>query len=349
LAYNAASDIVATTNEFWIPSRIPDLIGETSPLLALLFSRGNTDADGKPAPSTKGQMIEGGNKIKRTLRFARNESRVSYSGFDTLPTVQTRLFDHVSYEWRKYAGAIPFSLDQELENRGPEAVHNLLQGYLDGAMADMMHDIATGIYNSAATRTGTQQIKGINGLRELCITDRTWGNIDSTTYTWWDPGHYSATAYTAANLADPTHDNYIVKMIRTGVDNCRHAGRNVTHIFTTNALYNLIEDTMLHNRIVTNSEIKRSTIGYKYLDFRGIEIIADETYCPDFHMFFLNLDTYAGEPILGLKGRKDAFFRLTSDREISNQLASVKYLIAHVCLYCDQPRLFGMYTDLAQT
>ncbi len=345
MAYQSASDIVSHTNEHWIPSRIPDLIGETSPLLARFLSRGETTAEGKPKPSLKGEFITGGNKVKRTLRFARNDSRTSYSGFDTLPTAQTRIFDTCSWEWRKYAGAIPFSLDQELENRGPEAVHNLLQGYLDGAMADMMHDIATGIYNSSASRTGIQ-VKGLNGLRELCAVDRTWGSIDSTSYTWWDPGHHVTTQKTLANLADSTSDDYIVKLIRTGVNNCLHGGRNVTQIYTTNALWSLVEDTMLHNRIITSSEVKRASLGYKYIDFRGIEIIADENYCPDYHMFFLNHDNYAGQPITGLKGRENAFFKLSASRDIPNQLASVRYLIAHVVLYCDMPRQVGMYTNL---
>lgn len=349
---NAASDIIATTNEFWIPHRIPDLIGETSTLLQLLLTRGNTDADGRPAPQTEGEMIEGGNKVKRTIRFARGGSGQSYSGFDVLNTTPTRTLEHVSYEWRKYAEPIVISFDEELENRSKEAVHDLLQARLDGAMADQMDKIATGIYNSAASRTGLAQEKGLNGLREVCRTNRTWGNIDSTNFTYWDSGHYDTVAYTVAELSNPSDANYIINKIRTLLNQTKRAGMKITHIFTTDAIYDLIEDTIMHDKLHMQTEkmkIKTGSLGYLFIEFRGVQIIADDVYCPAYHMFGLNLDTYATQPIMGIKGRKDAFFKMSNTREPANQLVSVRFLICHLMLYCDQPNLVGMYTDLGQT
>lgn len=354
MALNAASDIIATTNEHWIPSRIPDLIGDTSPLLAIMLTRGDTLADGKPSPRPRGEFIEGGNKVKRTLRFARGASGGTYSGYDTLNTAPTRTLTHVSFEWRKYYEPIPFSFDEELESRGMEAIHNLFQAKVDGAMADQMDKIATGLYLSAALRGIAEdpQEKGLNGLRELCDQDRTWGNIDSTNYVWWDSGFLNETGYTVLQLTDPTSEFYIIKLIRNMMDACLRGGKGLTHIFTTSVIFNLLEDVVMHDKIYMNtgtSKVNTADIGYEFINFRGVKIIPDPGYCPDYHMFGLNLNKFAGQPITGVKARKDAFFTLSNTREIANQLSTVKFLITHLLLYCDQPDLVGMFTDLAQT
>lgn len=348
MAYNAADDIEAFVNEHWIPAKVADQIGENSTLMKLLLSSGRTDTGGNPKPMTKDEMIVGGKQVKRSLRFARSAARGSMSGYDVLNVDPNRKYEYALFDWQTYYASLPWSLDEVLAARGKEAVLNKLDDDLDGLVADVSDMVASGIYNSAATRILPYQDKGFHGLRELCKTDRSWGNIDSTTYAWFDPGHYDAAAYTEATLSDPADADAILNLVRTGINNCSHAGKRPTHIFTTSAIFDLIEDTMKFQKIYQGTS-KRSSIGYQYLDYRGVEIVADPHYCPDYHMFFLTVNGKGKKRTIGIKGRQDAWFKLTKWREPVNQLTKVRVLYTQGSMYCDTPRMQGMYTDLAQT
>jgi len=349
LAYNASNDLAAFLNDHWIPG-IVDQIGEMSVLMKLLMrSNGltNMDAD-KPGLS---KMIVGGEKIKRSVRHTRTASRGSMSGYDVLKVDPNRKFEYALFDWRTYYVALPQSLDEMLAARGPEAVNNWMAANLSVIVADLMDMIGVGLYNSAAVVAAalladTAQRKGLNGLRELTDTTRSWGSIDSTDYSWWEPGVNNQVLHTLAELSDPTNAKNILKVIRTGINSCTHAGKKPTHVIVPPALFNLIEDYMIYNKI-TLSNAKRASLGYQYLDYRGVEIVEEHgDFIPDYHMFFLNLSGEGNNQRINLKGRQDAWFKLTDWREPTNQLARVKFLVSQCCLYCDEPRMFGVYTDL---
>ena len=348
MAGNAASDIDAFVNKHWVAKKAISQIGETSYLLQELLGTGMTDASGRPTPNAFGGMIEGGTQIKRSLRFARTQAKGSMSGYDTLDTDPNRKYDFALYDWSTYYVAYPESLDEKLAARGSEQVINKIVDDLDGLTADMLDLIATGIYGSAAARIGHQS-KGLHGLRELCTTNREWGGLTSNAdaESWWQPGFYDATAYTTANLEDPTHANNILALIRNIINDTKHAGKRPTHLFTSQAVYDMVEATMVYQKMYSGTA-KTADIGYEYLSYRGVKIVAEDAdYMPDdYHMFAVNLGKAQGQPILNIKGRKGAFFMLTSERKPTNQLATIRFLIAQCALYADQPRLFGMYTGL---
>ena len=229
-----------------------------------------------------------------------------------------------------------------------EQVNDWMKEHVNSLIGDVLNQVFIGLYNSAASRTGQTQGKGLNGLRELCDTTRVWGTIDSTDFSWWEPGLYDATGYTIAQLEDPTSAYYILKLIRTGADNCTHGGSRPTHFITSRALFNLIEDTMISQKIYQKTQ--RADIGYEFIDHRGMEIVAeDPDFIPDYHGFFLNLKDRPNGPAIQLVGREDSWFKLSDWIGIPNQLAHVKHLVAQCVLVCDQPRLFGMYSSLGAT
>lgn len=336
MAYNAANDINAFVNEHWIPG-VVDQIGEMSSLVKILMqSNGFTNMDAnKPGLSS---MVTGGDKIKKSLRHTRTASRGSMSGYDVVPVDPNRKFETVSFDWRTYVISLPQSLDEMLAARGQEAVNNWMETNLSVIIADLMDLISTGVYNSAAARTGLQD-KGLNGLRELTDETRSWGNIDSTSYSWWDPGFYDANNHTIAELKDPTGSEYVFTLIVDLLNGVRHVGRNATHVMVREDMFDLIEDVMRMQKIYQGTNT--ADIGYEYIKYRGIQIVAEHgDYMPSGYMFAFNANK------LKLVGREGAWFKLTNWREPANQLARVRHLVAQCCLYCDEPRTTGCYTDI---
>ena len=350
MAYaNAATELAVFMNDHWIPG-VVDQLGNVSALGKLLLkSSGSTGTEGtKPSLS---KMVTGGEFIRRSVRHTRATTVASVSGYDVLPVDPNRKFDFAKFQWRTYVGSLPQCLDDMMAARGVEQVNDWMKEHINSLIGDVLHQIYIGLYNSTLSHIGQTQIKGLDGLRQLCGDDDgtpIWGGIDSSSFSWWAPGLYDASAYTIAQLEDPTNANYILKLIRTGADNCTSGGMSPTHMITTRAIFNLIEDTMIHQKMYTKTQ--RADIGYEFIDYRGMEIVAeDPDFGPSHHAFFLNLKDRPNGPAIRLFGREGAWLKLSDWIGIPNQLAQVKHLVAQCALVCDEPRLFGMYTSLGAT
>lgn len=341
MAENFATQIEVFTLNHILP-KYADNIGNASRTLALFTSSGRTDANGKSVPMTKDELITGGRNIQRGIRSTRSTARGSYTGWDTLDVDPNRQFDAAEQPFREYYASIMIDFTTELGNRGKEGVVNYLDSLYAASFSDVNDMIATGIFNSAATRIGLQA-KGINGLREFCSSGRTWMGINSITETYWD-AMYDTTGHTIANLSDPTHADYIQKTMREMFRNCSVMGKTPTHIVTTKSIYDIYLESMLSQQRFAGS--REGSLGFEVLKFEGAEVFWDD-YCPAYHMFFLNMSGTGNDRIMGLKGRRGAWFELTPWKTPANQIGKVRQLIVHLNLYGDNPRLVGSYTALA--
>jgi hypothetical protein len=346
MAYVFSEEILSFMNDHIIPGNVADNIGDQSPGLALFLSSGRTNAEnGRIMPRTNDELLEGAKYIRRPTRFARTVSRGSFEGRDVLSTVPNRKYDAFRERMFSYFVPIDWTWDDKLINRGKESFVNKMEQDVIGASSDMMDLLATGIYNSAASRTG-MQAKGIYGLRVLCNIDRTWMSVDSTTYTWADAG-FNSNAYTIAELTDPDSDNFILKLLRTAQQSISLMGKSPNYILTSFAIWNMIEDAMM-NKHLGGNVAGRGSFGFTSLNYKGMEIYADR-YCPDYHLFMLTFEGKGNERTLGIKGRRDGWFYLTQEQRAHNQLVWTQYMLTQCMMYCDKPRLQFGYTDLGQT
>ena|SRR3990167_7604048 len=345
---NLTEQIDGFLREKWIPG-VVDQVGNMSSLLKILMRSNGVTTIGDATRPGLSSMVYGGRRIKRTLKVARVESKGSFKDYSGLKTTPNNKFDACYFYPANYYVALPHSFDEKIADQGTEQVMSWIKTQIDNAVPDLLHLISTGLYNNAAAITlnwNDEQGYGIHGLRELCDTTRSWADINSTTYTWWEPGLNDATSYSNAELSDPTSDNSILNLIRNGVDSCRKAGREPTHIICSHATFNLIEDYVITNKIA-GMKTDRASIGYKFIDYRGLEIVPEESdYLPDqYHMFFLRIESGENAP-LQFKGRQGAWFNLTDEHPAFNQMANIRYMVASGFLVCDEPRLFGMNTGI---
>jgi hypothetical protein len=355
MAYQFASDLLATVNDKIMPG-VADQVGTYSEMLNVLTSSGRTDAEGRRVPQTRDELLSPDEYVRVVVRHTRGASRGSYKGYDLLPTAATRQLDAAKQNWFEYNVAIPISDDEEIAARGAEATVRLWEERLNAGFADMADLLATGVWNSAASKTG-MQAKGLDGFRLLGTANRTWMGIDSTSYSWWDPGLLDDagsgvaggipmagdTAYTIAQLTDPTHDYYILKLIRNANLTLSLGGnQRPKNIVTTKTIWGYIANAVEERQRLTTT---KSPAGVESITFDGLEISWD-SYCPDYHMAFLAPDGLGGGRALGLKGRQGRWFYLRPPVTPENQMAKVAILVCHAILYCDQPRLQGLFTSL---
>jgi len=345
MALGFEDEFTTFLHDYILGQKVADAIGKKSPGLALFMSTGDTRTDnGKATPRTYGQMITGGTKVKRHVRYARGTAKGSYSGWDILETDPNRKYDAAEFEWYKYYTTLPWSRDDLLAYQGQSSEVDKMTADVEGQVADMIDMLATGIYNNAAARTG-YQLKGLYGLRELFAGDIDWGGISQSDHTWWLP-KIDSTGYTAANQVDPTHANYLPTLI----DDRRraifaYAGIDPEIILTTGTLYDRLHDIIQATQ--QNVNVTKGIYGFDAIKWRGMEVYKD-AYCPAGHMMFLTPRGNGSQRSMALLGRAGAFFELGPWIQSFNQEGQVRRLLCHCSFYCDNPREQAALTGLAE-
>jgi len=329
---------------------VADMLGAKSPKLAMFLSTGRTDANtGRAIPKTRDKMIAGGDKLRRTLRYARNEARGTFRGWSLLNMDPNRKYDATRFGFANYYGHLPWSIEDFAKYRGETQYVDKMKSDMDGLIADMIYDMAIGINNSAAAHVGIQ-LYGFDGLQILFDNTATWGEIDRNGSNLWWYSMTDATAYAAADQVDPTSDDYLPKLI----DARRRAVFNSCGLMPTVAYTSAVILDRLHDIIQLSQRNVNVTIGqygYEAIRWRGMEVYADPygmSSAGTSRMEFFTPQGLDDERTIGIAGQEGYFFDMTDWIQIPNQAAQVKRLYCRASIYCDQPRMQAALTNLTE-
>lgn len=129
----------------------------------------------------KGQVsISGGATIVTPLMYAKNTTAQFYNGYDQLNTQPQEGFTTAQFKWKESAVSISVSNREEnIQNQGPEAVLNLVNQKIDQAEMSLKDLLNTAFYASSPASTD------ITSLVTLVDATSEIGDINSTTYSWW--------------------------------------------------------------------------------------------------------------------------------------------------------------------
>lgn len=171
MAFPNISDIVATTIESR-SKKIADNVTKSNALLAKLSQRGNV------------RTISGGSTILEEISFAENGNGGWYSGYDLLPVAAQDVISAAQFDLKQYAVAVTVSGLDQLRNTGKEQMIDLVEGRMKVAESTMANGLAAGVY-SDGTGAGGKQVVGLDAAVPVVNTSGVYGNIDSSTWTFW--------------------------------------------------------------------------------------------------------------------------------------------------------------------
>lgn len=129
----------------------------------------------------KGQVvIDGGASIVTPLMYAKNTTAAFYNGYDQLNTTPQEGFTTAQYKWKESAVSVSVSNREEsVQNQGESAVLNLVNQKIDQAEMSLKDLLNTAFYTASPASTA------INSLATLVDATSEIGDINSTTYSWW--------------------------------------------------------------------------------------------------------------------------------------------------------------------
>lgn len=266
----------------------------------------------------KAKPFNGGRTIVHPITYARNGTYKRYSGFEQLNIEPSDIFSASEFNLKQAACAITISGLEMLQNSGPSALIDLLEGRIENAEKTMWDEMAADIY-SDGTADGGKQILGLQALVSDAGTG-TVGGIDSSTHTFWkNQVQTVATAFSSSNVT-PAMNALWLKL-------CRNREKPDL-IIADNTAYTAYWESLQAIQRITNT--KMGAAGFENLKFMSADVVADGGYqdsryttngAPASHMYFLNTEYLMYRP-----HSQRNFVPLDPDRFSTSQDALVKLI-----------------------
>lgn len=257
MAANANFDNLLSTTLANYRATLTDNVFTARPLTYKLMEKGRI------------RMLNGGTKIVEPLIYGQNDTVGSYSGYDSIALTPQTGISAAEYEWKQYAASISISGIEEAKNNGEQEIINLLEAKIMQAEESLREG-----FNQMFFASGTgNSSKDWNGLGNLVESGNTVGNIDSSTYTWWQS--YEENTATALTLAQ----------MSTAYNTVSVGNDHPDVLLTTQTLFEKYEALLQPQLRYTDT--KTADAGFQNLLFKAAPVMYDE-HCTSGVFFFLN-------------------------------------------------------------
>ena len=258
------NELTYVTRRAFIPKLVVQLYNST-PLMAALIANSQQASGGVSSVTAP---VQGAQFV--------NAQWSDYSGSFNQPSVQQGAYN-AEYDLKLMIAPVPF-LGMEGAVQQDAAIIPLIEARMNDATNVMMDAMATALYNNT---TNTQQFIG---LPAAVSATGTYGNINRSTYSWWQSKSYSA------GNVNPTRQN-ILQYISGTVKNGAEMPSFGVCGFGTWTL--LAQDFVGQEQYVItpgsgfDSDPNGPQAAFRALMVAGVPIYPDP-YCPEGTVYFLN-------------------------------------------------------------
>ncbi len=226
----------------------------------------------------------GGASIIVPLRSSKNATAGFYDGFQTISVQPQEELTAAQYKWKQAAVSISVSgREERIQNAGQYAVLDLVQSKIKGAEESLKDKINTALFaaSPASTDIGSL-VTSIDATSQI-------GDVNSTTYSFWQSTSTSSGSFAAQGMADfrTLWSTLEVKMPSAPTD----------LILTTTAIYNFYEGALTAQQRYAPMD-KTGNASFDALQFRSAPVRYDAA-CNSGVAYFLNskvmeLDIHSG-------------------------------------------------------
>ena len=305
-ANSAITDIIATT----IQSRsgeLADNLTQNNAILQRLQQKGNV------------RPFSGGNVILEEIMYndPNTNNANSYSGYEVINIQPDSPISAAQYSICQYADAVTMSGLEMLQNSSKEAIIDLLDGRMQVSEARLLNRISGDLYLDG-TGNGGKNITGLAAAVPDSPTSGTYGGIDRSVWTFWQPK-----AVTGAVAAAGSTNNMQAKMTELAIQLVRGTDKADLIVADNNYYAGYVYSLQAIQRITSE---ENAAAGFASLKFYGGGTSADVVLGGGYgsqatanHMWFLNTN------YIFLRPHKDRnFVPIGGERQSINQDAIVK-------------------------
>jgi hypothetical protein len=261
---NQFTELTYVTRRAFIPKMVVQIYNST-PLMAALIANSQTASGGVSSVTVP---VQGSQFV--------NAQWSDYSGSFAQPSVQQGAYN-AEFNLKLLVSPVPF-LGMEGTVQQDYAIIPLIEARMNDATNVMMDAMATALYNNTSD---TQQF---TGLPLAVDSSGTYGNINRSTYDWWQSKEY------AAGSVNPTRQN-VLQYISGTVKHCAEVPTFGVCGFGTWTLlaqdYVGQEQYMITPGSGFDGDANGPQAAFRALMVAGVPIYPDP-YCPEGTLYLLN-------------------------------------------------------------
>ncbi len=277
---------------------LADNVLQNNVLLMYLKQNGNTDS------------ASGGVKLLENLMYAENGTFSWYSGYEPLSVEASDVLTTAQFDWKQANCNITMSGLEEVQNSGPEAMHNLIKARIRVGEATMANNVSEALYYSN-TEQGGKAIGGLQHLIPDLPTTGTVGGINraDSANTFWRSQFYDFLTETVT--ASATTIQHAMNLINLRTER----GTEKVDLITAGETYfSYYEESLqAQQRFIDTRKGVGGFTGYKYKD----ATVFYDPNCAATRLYMLNTKYIHFRPA---RGRN---FVVLKDKVAVNQDASV--------------------------
>jgi hypothetical protein len=253
----------------------------------IFFGEPVDDQYGPGVMTGRGKSTQsGGIKVQQRAEFgvSPNTQRQA-TRWSTYSTAPADLIRWLEANWVAYSDAVTISDQDRLENRGPNALGDMLASQTRNAMSSIVEFCVRDLYAGVLAT-------GFTGLNTLINANNTVQGINGGTaaYNKWNSWGLSAKDTAAASVTF-TSGSFATRGIadmRDAYSNCSYGNEQPQCILTTEDVVQFYEGSLVTQERYT-APADRGDAGFLSLAFKRVPVYG-ETYCTAGSMFFLNFN-----------------------------------------------------------
>jgi hypothetical protein len=260
--------------------------------------------------SSMSDPCSGGVKMLENLKYAENGTLIWYSGYEQLVVDASDALTTAAFDWKQLNCNVTMSGLEEMQNNGPEAMHNLIKARIQVAEATMQNGISEALFYSN-TENGGKSIGGLQHLIADLPSSGTVGGIDRGTNTWWRNQFYDFSGETVTASASTIQHAMNLMYLRT-----ERGTEKVKVIVAGESYFSFYEESLQAQQRFIQDGGRKATggfTGYAYKD----AIVFYDPHCNTSRMYGLN------PKYIHFRPHKNRNFVILKDKVSVNQDATV--------------------------
>jgi hypothetical protein len=226
------------------------------------------------------KTFSGGASIFQEFLFSENGNFSWYGGYDFLNVAAADVISGATFPIKQAACPVIISGLEQLQNTGPDAMIDLLEGRIAAAEATMANRMSDAVYSDGTAFAG-KQITGLTAAVPVTPTSGTYGGVNRATWPFWQSQLLNVGANpTAANIQGYFNQLY-VKLVR-GSDRPKLA------LVDSNLWTTYVSSLQTLQRFV---DTDTANLGFPSVKFMDMDVVYDGGiggFCPAWSGYFLN-------------------------------------------------------------
>ena len=274
----------------------------------------------------KQEKIDGGERMLMPVAYAVTSAADSYFGADTLSTTPNDQITSAEFLWKQYYANITITGLDELRNAGDAAKVSFVKSKVQLAEKSMAYKMGNDVYSYGSNTADLVGLRlAINSSANYGSYGTTYGNIDRSSYSWWNA------------QVDTTTTILSLSKMETLYGQCTIGSVMPTLIITTQAIWDSYLNLLQPQQRFQDDKV--ADAGWKNVLFRGTPVVVDNR-CPTGYLFMIN------EEYLKLFTHTKRDFKFEPFiKPVNQDIATSKIYWAGI-LACDNPRLQGVMTSI---